>query len=120
MDSTSVQKLLESKKISEVVSPRCVQADAGISLAAGIELMQAHRSGYVMLVSQGKAVGIFTETDVLYKIIGSPVDWNTPIKEFMVETLFTLTPDDSISSAIELMGKRRIYHIPSYQPIASN
>lgn len=112
MEERPVQERLREKKISEVVNPKCVQAPADLSVGEAIALMQANKSGYVILVEDGRAAGIFTETDVVREVLSKPFDRSRPVREIMTASPKTLQAHDSVMTAIELMGKNRIYHVP--------
>lgn len=112
MPSKSVEELLREKKISEIVNPRLVQASPDISVSCAIQIMQENKAGYIILSRNRKTVGIFTETDVVRKVLGTNADWNKPVSEFMTSTPAVLRLDDSIGKAIDTMGERYFYHVP--------
>lgn len=107
-----VEDLLKEKKIYQIINPRLVQAPPAISVKDAIQLMQDHRAGYIVISEKKKCVGIFTETDVIRKILEQDVDWNRPVRDFMTPAPVCLKPDDSVGEAIDAMGKNRFYHIP--------
>ena len=74
--------------------------------------MHENRSGYVVVAKNKKVVGLFTETDIVWKILGQDVDWSRPIGDFMTKDPFCLTPQDSVGRAMSLMRDREVYHIP--------
>ena len=112
LDPKEVENLLEEKKIYQIINPRLVQAPPTISIKEAIQLMQDQRAGYIVIADKKKCVGIFTETDVLRKILEQDVDWNRPVRDFMTANPVCLQPEDSVGKAIEVMGKHRFYHIP--------
>ncbi len=112
MKEKPVQERLKKTKISEVVTPKCVQAKASISVDEAISLMQTNRSGYIILVETGQVAGIFTETDVVRKVLAQKIDRGGPVRELMTSSPHILAPNDSVADAIALMGKHRVYHIP--------
>ncbi len=112
MGKISVEKRLKEKKISDIISPKLNHASPNVSLKAAIDLMQERRAGYVVLTQGKKLVGIFTETDVLRKVLGQAVDLKRPISEFMTTTPQVLNPNDPIGKAIKLISQQRFYHIP--------
>ena len=112
MSSKSVDKLLKEKKISDIVNPRLIQAPSRTSLQAAVELMRKEQSAYIVVADGKKVVGMFTETDVIQKILNRAVDWTRPIKDFMTPDPMVLKPGDSVGQAIDLMAEHRVYHIP--------
>jgi len=112
MSSKPVETILKEKKIYQITNPRLVQAPPEISVKAAIEMMQEATSGYLVIAKHKKVVGIFTEADVARNILEKDVDWSKPVSEFMTTDPALLSPKDSVGKAIEIMGKRRFYHIP--------
>ncbi|OGX05261.1 MAG: hypothetical protein A3G87_06630 [Omnitrophica bacterium RIFCSPLOWO2_12_FULL_50_11] len=112
MAEKPVEVVLKEKKIYQITNPRFVQAPPDISIKQAIDLMQGNRSGYIIIAKDKKVVGIFTETDVVRKILDHDVDWSSPVSMFMTKDPAVLTPNDSVGKAISLMGKHRFYHIP--------
>lgn len=112
MTPKKIEELLKEKKIFQIINDRVVQAEPSISIEEAIQLMQQHRSGYVLLISDQKLAGIFTETDVATKILGKDIDLKQSVDQVMTSNPFTLTPKDTVGEAIDLMAKKTIYHLP--------
>ena len=108
----SVEQVLKAKRIEEITTPKLVQAPPEISVKDGIELMQKNRAGYIVVAKNKKVVGIFTENDVIKKILDKDVDWNLPICDFMTPNPPLLKPTDPVGMAIDVMGEKKVYHIP--------
>jgi CBS domain-containing protein len=100
--------------IREVASLRaaaCVPPTATVREA--IECMKENGVGYVLIQDMGKLLGIFTERDVLTKIVLQGHD----IDELQVESVMTpdpevLSPDDRVSYALNKMSVGGFRHIP--------
>lgn len=112
MASRQVEEELKDRKISQIINPRLVQAPPSVSVKDAIALMQKNKSGYVIIAERGKLTGLFTETDVTFKILGEKIKWDTPISEFMNTTPPIASPDDTVYQAMVLMVKSGIYHLP--------
>ena len=113
MPPKSIEKVIKEKKIFQIINPRLVHATPDITVKQAIEIMQEHGSGYIVIADEKKkVVGIFTETDVVRKILGQEVDWQRPVRELMTPDPVCLKLTDSVGAAIDLMGEHRFYHIP--------
>lgn len=112
METKPVEILLKEKKIYQIVNPRLVQAPPDISLQKAMELMQANKSGYVVIASKKKVAGIFTEADLVMKVLDKDMDWNRPVSDFMTKEPPILAMTDSVGRAIDIMAETRCYHIP--------
>jgi CBS domain-containing protein len=89
----------------------CVPPTA--SVRSAIACMNQHSAGCVLVEDQGRLVGIFTERDVLTKIVGT----NHDIDRMTVETVMTpdpeaLRPDDRVTYALNKMSVGGFRHIP--------
>jgi CBS domain-containing protein len=83
------------------------------SVAEAIEQMKTKRHGCVLLVQNKRLVGIFTERDILKKIIGATFDLETtPIASVMTPTPHALWADDTIAYALNFMDLGGYRHIP--------
>ncbi len=78
-----------------------------------IEQMCARNIGGVLIVDNGKLVGIFTERDYARKLIlKGKSSKETPIRELMTSNPFTVAPDSSIELCMEIMTDKHIRHLP--------
>jgi CBS domain-containing protein len=57
-------------------------------------------------------VGIFTERDLLTKIVGQNVDANAPVGKWMSPVVATLAPDATIGDAVAIMNDKGYRNIP--------
>ena len=78
-----------------------------------IELMCEKNIGGLLIVENGKLVGIFTERDYARKLIlKGKSSKDTQIKDLMTSNLVTVTPDTSIDDCMRVMTGRKIRHLP--------
>jgi CBS domain-containing protein len=95
--------------------PVCVAPDTSVLEVA--RLMKNSNSGCALVVDGKKLVGIFTEHDVLLRMIGSPTNLGSntadaPVKELMSRNPETLDEEDSVAEALNKMSLGRFRHIP--------
>ena len=91
--------------------PITINRDEPIEKAA--QLMYENRIGSVLVVDEeGKLVGIVTERDMIYAIVGGKVGKKLPVWEIMTENPITTTPDELLVNAIEKMRDAKIRHLP--------
>jgi CBS domain-containing protein len=73
--------------------------------------------GAAVLVCRGpRAIGIFTERDVLDKLFGSPVDERLPIDQFMTADPVSLPLDATLGEAVRMMNEKGYRNIPLIDP----
>ncbi len=81
-------------------------------LSKAVEVMKQDEGGCAIVCEHGRVVGIFTERDVLTKIIGESVDMNDPVSKWMSPVVATLSPDATIGDAVAMMMEKSYRNIP--------
>jgi CBS domain-containing protein len=75
--------------------------------------MAEKKVGAVMVVEDGRLVGIFTERDAVYRVIAQGRDARTTrLAEVMTPDPNTVTPEESFGYALLLMHERGFRHAP--------
>lgn len=78
-----------------------------------VNVMNDHHVGSVLVVEGGYPVGIFSERDVLVRVVAAHRDpRQTLIRDVMTTRLHTATPDDTLLDVMRLMTERRCRHVP--------
>ncbi len=91
--------------------PVVVSADD--SVARAIELMKEHRIGCVLVVQEGKLVGIFTERGALLQLAGSSADLNAlRMREVMTPDPIALREEDTLAFALHQMSLGDFRRLP--------
>jgi CBS domain-containing protein len=104
---TSLKHLLEEKQIKGLLY---VALDASVEEC--ILLMNRYSVGAVLVVKGEKLVGIFTERDVLSKVIGKCEPRTTLVSEVMTDDPITVSPNMSVRQAMYLVTEKRFRHLP--------
>ena len=85
----------------------------GDSVLDAVRLMQKTRHGSVLVVENGKLVGIFTERDVLDRLAGEEVDLERlPVQVVMTPKPQYLGEEDALAFAVHRMAVGHYRHIP--------
>jgi CBS domain-containing protein len=99
------------RRIIEDQEPLTCPAQTTVREAA--HLMKKNYVGAVMVVENGKLVGIFTERDALFSVTAEGRDANTArIAEVMTRNPQTIHPDSPLGDALQLMHKSGFRHVP--------
>lgn len=76
-------------------------------------LMNEHRIGSLLIMTTDRIEGIFTERDVLRRVVGKGRDpATTSVAEVMTTDLTCCQPDTPLEEARVAMRNRRIRHLP--------
>ena len=82
------------------------------SVAEAVALMRTKNVGCVLICVAERIVGIFTERDLMCRVLASGQPLSTPLLECMTPQPVTVDPKDSISVAIRRMIEGGYRHLP--------
>ena len=75
--------------------------------------MREHKVGCLVVFDQDRVAGIFTERDVLQRVVGEQRDpAQTTVGEVMTDEVFCCTPETHVAEARSAMKNRRLRHLP--------
>jgi CBS domain-containing protein len=81
-----------------------------------VKLMVAHNIGAVAVMRHGDLTGLFTERDLMKRVVNESKDpRTTTVAEVMTLDLVTVSPDRSLEDCLELMRARGFRHLPVCQ-----
>ncbi len=81
-----------------------------------LELMVEKNLGSLIVMENGKFLGIFTERDYARKVmLKGKSSRDTYIKDIMSEHPITVTPDTKVEECMSLMTQRYIRHLPVFE-----
>tara|TARA_A100001015_G_scaffold89501_1_gene99590 strand:+ start:42 stop:497 length:456 start_codon:yes stop_codon:yes gene_type:complete len=105
---------------TSVLSLVFLQSDAvhciveNTSVDAAVCEMNRLRIGSLMVKNApGQVVGIFTERDVLVRVVASGLDAKaTPVRDVMTTEFRSIQPESTVEEAMQIMTHRRVRHLP--------
>lgn len=84
-----------------------------ITVYKAIEQMCDRNIGGLLIVENGKLVGIFTERDYARKLIlKGKSSKDTMISELMTKDPITVTTDNTVDDCMNIISDKRIRHLP--------
>jgi CBS domain-containing protein len=105
---TPVYVLLDEKS-SETFS---IAPDTPVAEAVSI-LNEKNIGSVLVLNSDEDLVGLFSERDVLCRVVMQRVDINTtPVSKVMTDKVVVLSPLSTVGEAMQVMTEKRCRHIP--------
>ncbi len=81
-------------------------------LAAAIERMRESSSGCAVVTERGRPIGIFTERDVLTKMLAGSLPLDTPIADVMTSDPRVIREGCSVAAVIKTMHEGGFRHMP--------
>ena len=88
-----------------------VEQDATVFEAA--KLLSEKRVGAVVVTSGPRVIGIFTERDLVNRVVAAGLDPSqTPVGEVMTSPVVCCQPQTTKAECVKVMTERRIRHLP--------
>lgn len=102
-----IAKVLEHKGSSvETVTPQT-------TVLAAVQQMNQRKIGALLVTDRGRPVGIFTERDVLVRVVAAGLDpKTTPVNEVMTRSPVVVRSDVTVSEAMFVITQKRCRHLP--------
>lgn len=87
--------------------------EPSLTVLEAAEYMVSHNVGAAPVLDDTKLVGIFSERDIMKKVVTEERDPKTTrISEVMSTTLRTVTPDSTCEDAMFMMQAHGVRHLP--------
>ena len=105
MTYRSIRAIIENQEV--------VSAAGSMTVREAARLMKERRVGAILVVEQGKLAGVFTERDVVFRVVAEDRDVRTmPVAEVMTRDPQTIHPDKPFPDALHLMYEGGFRHVP--------
>lgn len=105
--------------VEHTIVPHAIHGQELVTFAPGtmvrevVQVMAKRRFGAVPVVENDRLVGIFTERDVLVRVMAAGKDPDTtPLDEVMTRNPDTVRSSDAVVHALELMNEHNYRHLP--------
>ena len=100
--------------IRELVKDRDIYTmDAGQTVLDAARFMMQHNIGAVPVLRDGKLVGIFSERDMMKRVVAEQRDpAKTKVSEVMTANPLVVGPDESFEHCMVLMKQHGFRHLP--------
>jgi CBS domain-containing protein len=101
----AVRNIMERRKL--------LTAPPHTTVLEAATMMAKKRVGAVLIVEDGRLLGIFTERDAVFRVIARRLDpASTPLADVMTREPKTISPDKSFGHAMLLMHENQCRHLP--------
>src|SRR5258705_8654212 len=116
--SVAIGKTASSRKarqdsVSSMQTDDYVCIAPSTPLSRAVESMSQDEGGCAIVCAEdGSVVGIFTERDLLTKIVGQGSDLNVTVSNWMSPVVATLAPEATIGDAVAIMNDKGYRNVP--------
>jgi CBS domain-containing protein len=104
--------------VADIMSSPVYVLNADEPVSHARKLMLKYRISTLLVLNEGKMVGIVTKSDISNRLAQAEPLWRRrpidqiPIKLLMTESVITIYPEASVSQAAALMLENRVHNIP--------
>lgn len=108
------EQVMPSRKLKTIINNRqLVAADLNTSVKNASKLMTLANVGSILVVNNGELAGIFTERDLLKRVVSEGLDTDkTLLKDVMTTNVIGLDCEKPFSHALHLMEQNSFRHVP--------
>jgi CBS domain-containing protein len=100
-------------KIEDIMATEVITVSPDTNIREASILMASHKIGAVLVTKDKSLVGMFSERDLLNRVVSKHIDPDfTLIKEIMSSPVTTITVGASINDALYVMTVKHIRHLP--------
>jgi CBS domain-containing protein len=105
---TLIRDVLDAKDAQQVV---CVSPVTPVR--QGARLMSERKIGAILVVQTGKVIGVFTERDLLTRVVAKKLDPSaTAVSQVMTPDPLVIAPEATLEEALTIMHDHRLRHLP--------
>ena len=108
----SLEYDLRQEQVIHLNLTEFTEVKIGASVRTTIEKMRQENHNCAFITDQGKLVGIFTDRDILRKVVDVPDSWDRPIETVMTTNPFTVNSTDPADTALNLMNEKHVRNVP--------
>ncbi|HEX6538952.1 MAG TPA: CBS domain-containing protein [Candidatus Dormibacteraeota bacterium] len=99
--------------VRQLMTPKPKTVDAGEPVANVAKVMRDQAVGAVVVVHGERVKGIVTDRDIAIRAVAERRDpWNTRVGDITSEDVVSLSPEDPVNDAIELMRRHAVRRLP--------
>ena len=110
-------KLLTKVKVKDIMTSEVITTAPDVDVVNAFEKLMEHKISSLPVLEDDKLIGIITATDVGHNLILDKYELGTSVKEIMVDSVVTVSPEDTIETAINVMKESTSSGILNQLPV---
>jgi CBS domain-containing protein len=100
-------------KANEIMTPTPATVTPEASSQEAARLMERHDCGSLPVVDgSGRLCGVVTDRDLAVRGVAQGKAPDTPVRELMTATVYSVRPEDDLDRVEELMAREQIRRVP--------
>ena len=106
-----------NKKVKDIMTTEVITTTSDVDVVNAFEKLMEYKISSLPVVEDDKLIGIITATDVGHNLILDKYELGTSVKEIMISPVVTVSPDDTIETAIKMMKESSSSGILNQLPV---
>ena len=94
--------------VKDIMTKAVITADASCTVNQAAKMMGDAKVGSIIVTENSTPVGIITDRDFAIKIVAHAYQISEPVKRVMSTPLLSISPDETVRIAADLMSTRGI------------
>jgi CBS domain-containing protein len=108
----SLEQDLQHEKVRHLDLTQFTAVTVGTSVRDTVEQMRKNGHHSAIVTKDGMLAGIFTDRDLMRRVVDAPSTWDHPIEEVMTPSPLTVNSNDEAFAAMELMDEKHFRNVP--------
>ena len=108
----SLENDLQTEQVLHLDVRDFTEVTSGTSVKDTVELMRKNQHNCVLVTYEDKLIGIFTDRDLLRRVVDAPQTWDAPIDNVMSTAPITVDGDHPAYEALDLMDEKHFRNVP--------
>ena len=105
------------KKVKDIMTSEVITTTSDADVVNAFEKLMEYKISSLPVLEEDKLIGIITATDVGHNLILDKYELGTSVKEIMITPVVTVSPDDTIETAIKVMKESASSGILNQLPV---
>lgn len=106
-----------NKKVKDIMTSEVITTTSDVDVVNAFEKLMEYKISSLPVLEDGNLIGIITATDVGHNLILDKYELGTSVKEIMIDSVVTVSPDDTIETAIKMMKESSSSGILNQLPV---
>ena len=95
--------MMLNKKVKEIMTTDVITTTSDMDVIYAFEKLMEHKISSLPVVEDDNVIGIITASDVGHNLILDKYELGTSVNEIMIDSVVTVSPEDSLEDAIKIM-----------------
>lgn len=108
----NIADVLAETSVASLDLSRFVEVPPASPVCEAVGQMRERQQNCAFVVEYGRLQGIFTERDVLHRVVGRPGTWERPIEDEMTKSVRTMGDTQSVGEGLDIMIDWWVRNVP--------